>query len=1250
MTLPHGRGSAAATPRDDRPAPAPSGRWRRRLRRCLGYGSLALLVLATVAWSLRRELLAPLVRPRLVALLTTALDAEHVSLGAIDGNWFTGLAIDDVHVVGRHARYAIDGARLELRYAPLALLRGDPRGLHEAHLTVAKAALDLRPGTATATAGTGPAAPFDVAAWQPLLQSLPAGASVTVAELLVVTQHGERRGALTLQLPATATTRELRGTYAGVDLRVQLPTATTVPMVLAARVEAEDPGGLLDLFALGAGVRHGTLHAELELRHAPWRIDAGIDLRDLVHGDHRLASSRITGHLDRDGLVIDSASLDLPGVRAELRAVALPHVFAGGAPAWHDVAGHLAVHLDDLSPHAHLLPVAWRTLLPLRGELRASVAAGRLQLDTCEVQARGVHLQVDRGTFLLTGDDWREAVGSLHGVLTCDDFAPTLPWLGATTIAGRIEGELAGSIAAPRATVDLALGACTSQRGAFAGGTGRVVLHDGALAVTDLRLQGLRVAALDSQAPTDLALTAGCRFGDAGLDPDSLAATLDLEGTLLGEWAAPWCQAKGLGPAPTGIASLHVQAQHGPAGFTIDALRLRTDPAATLAIGLDGAGTLPLHWPGRAAWQVLADGEVQLQVRVDRQATASAPPLAAAGTLHLGADVAALRGFVATFGAARWQGGLEAGAGLATLLSSTATAMAAPVRLDLELAALDLGTLPSGWSGPLQLQGSARGRVHAAGTAADFAATGDLTIEAGAVSAAGMQPLTDVDLRLVATANAGTAPAVQLTIAGSANLAPAFAPERVVTFTAGLQCDALGTRLTPATLRVGGGEATVALDAELRSAELLALLTAPSTFGGRRLTGQLVLRAFELEHLPEAWHGLGPLQGTLQGEAALAGTFAEAAEPGFVHSATLSLHDGGVKLGSLPRLDHVAAELAYDENALTLRSLTGRLGAGRFTGQGSLASTTPLAASFGNATLALQVRGEDVLLHRADGAQVRASLQLAANGSLQAVVVTGDVQLGRGSKYVRRLSVLPDLGARGGAAAHEGIDLFTLPPALGDHVSFDVGLQTREPFEVRSEVLDGEVDVGLRLRGTGTTPSLEGTLSLRRGTLRFPGAALQVDSGLLTFTPGDPRFPVLLVKAEGKRMGITVTLTITGRYDRAQVQLSSVPPLPPQDLIVLLTTGQLPSTLADRGTEGQARFVGGYLAKEIFDRTFGNSTLESGGTAFDRLSIEAGREVSRNGIESVRIEYELLPTLAVQVERDAYEDYNLGVVLRFRFR
>ena len=101
---------------------------------------------------------------------------------------------------------------------------------------------------------------------------------------------------------------------------------------------------------------------------------------------------------------------------------------------------------------------------------------------------------------------------------------------------------------------------------------------------------------------------------------------------------------------------------------------------------------------------------------------------------------------------------------------------------------------------------------------------------------------------------------------------------------------------------------------------------------------------------------------------------------------------------------------------------------------------------------------------------------------------------------------------------------------------------------------------------------------------------------------------------------------------------------------MLLTTGQLPSTLAAQSAEGQARLVGSYLAKEVFESYLGSDSTERGAGMFDRLTIEAGREVSRNGTESVLIEYSLTPRFAVQAERDAFEDYNLGVVLRFRFR
>src|SRR6185436_17944506 len=103
-------------------------------------------------------------------------------------------------------------------------------------------------------------------------------------------------------------------------------------------------------------------------------------------------------------------------------------------------------------------------------------------------------------------------------------------------------------------------------------------------------------------------------------------------------------------------------------------------------------------------------------------------------------------------------------------------------------------------------------------------------------------------------------------------------------------------------------------------------------------------------------------------------------------------------------------------------------------------------------------------------------------------------------------------------------------------------------------------------------------------------------------------------------------------------------------LIVLLSTGQLPSAFVAQGTSGQARFVGGYLAKEMVANWFGSDSTERGENIFDRVTFETGREISKNGVESVLVELELSPHLAVQAQRDAYEAYNLGSVVRFRFR
>ena len=127
-------------------------------------------------------------------------------------------------------------------------------------------------------------------------------------------------------------------------------------------------------------------------------------------------------------------------------------------------------------------------------------------------------------------------------------------------------------------------------------------------------------------------------------------------------------------------------------------------------------------------------------------------------------------------------------------------------------------------------------------------------------------------------------------------------------------------------------------------------------------------------------------------------------------------------------------------------------------------------------------------------------------------------------------------------------------------------------------------------------------------------------------------------------------MNVTGSAPNPEIVFTSVPPLPPEDLMVLVTTGQLPSRLREGGIQTQASVVGSYFAMEIIDAWFGSDSTEKGESLLDRITFETGREVSKDGLETLMVELELSDRFALQAERDVYEDYNMGVVLRFRFR
>ncbi len=405
----------------------------------------------------------------------------------------------------------------------------------------------------------------------------------------------------------------------------------------------------------------------------------------------------------------------------------------------------------------------------------------------------------------------------------------------------------------------------------------------------------------------------------------------------------------------------------------------------------------------------------------------------------------------------------------------------------------------------------------------------------------------------------------------------------------------------------------------------------------------LQLPTVSLDALPASQRSTLPfneLSGQVSGQARLRGTLAA---PGL--AAGMQVVGGRLRTTTGERLEDITAAIALTSRTAHIVGTASR-GKGPLTLQGSVSAREPLWLAGAAAELALTLQGTNVLLHRQAGVRVRADLDVNVRGPLDNLVVGGSVAL-RDSRIVTRVPLI-DLRRTGGAAISTGIQLpgFALPAPI--RARLDLDITTKEPIAAKTNVFEGDLHAQLDLLGPTTAPRLQGTITGPDATVILPGVRLRASALLLQFTNENPTLPTLTLTAAGRRHGYNIQVTARGRYDRPDVEFSSDPPLPPDDLVVLVTTGARPSGL--RSTTGVGAVLGAYAAQELADWMFGSDSTEAKERFLDRFTIQTGAEMSSGGSESIVVEFKLGDRLFLQGERDVYEDINMGVVYRIRFR
>src|SRR5262249_19034310 len=189
-------------------------------------------------------------------------------------------------------------------------------------------------------------------------------------------------------------------------------------------------------------------------------------------------------------------------------------------------------------------------------------------------------------------------------------------------------------------------------------------------------------------------------------------------------------------------------------------------------------------------------------------------------------------------------------------------------------------------------------------------------------------------------------------------------------------------------------------------------------------------------------------------------------------------------------------------------------------------------------------------------------------------------------------------------------------------------------------LFNGEVSANLRLEGTLRDPVVFGDLKIDSGFVRFPFAILAVQRGLVTLNSSNPYHPELQLEAASKTFGSELKMEVTGPVDAPIVQFSSTPPLNSEQIVLMVTAGEVPHGTLNLTPQQKAQTVAVFFGKDLLAK------LGFGDEGTDRLTFQSGEDVTDQGKPTYNVEFKLTDRWSLVGEYDRFNAFNAGLKWR----
>ncbi|MGZ3774678.1 MAG: translocation/assembly module TamB domain-containing protein [Pseudobdellovibrionaceae bacterium] len=268
---------------------------------------------------------------------------------------------------------------------------------------------------------------------------------------------------------------------------------------------------------------------------------------------------------------------------------------------------------------------------------------------------------------------------------------------------------------------------------------------------------------------------------------------------------------------------------------------------------------------------------------------------------------------------------------------------------------------------------------------------------------------------------------------------------------------------------------------------------------------------------------------------------------------TLNADNTFIKIKNFPHpIERLSTEVLFSQSKILVNNLKGQIAGGSLSGEGST-----IINAVKDLPTSLRLHLEGVTFNVPDKVRSSGQADLVFSGNWFPFTLSG-------TYHVSSALVEKEFTEDGGAA---GIKQSIYLPKLIREGQFeplllDLQIMLDKNILVKNSLLDGSVSGHLQVKGPPGNPILLGKINTeKKSKLIFKDKIFEIQNGVIDFNDPNEVNPNLYITAQSRINNYDITLLAQGPSKNVGIRLTSVPPLPEQDIISLIALGMTTSNL-----------------------------------------------------------------------------------------